>query len=301
MGSMKELNNITTPKKTTNKKLKHNRQYKDSVFVDLFSVDKTTRGNAVMAFYNALHDEKITSEDEIRFVRLKNLLFPKIRNDVSFIAKDKLLVLLEHQSTVNDNIPFRCLEYVVSLYQLDVMDKNKFSNSNLNLFTPEFYVIYNGKEAQPAKKELLLSKLFKHSQKSPKLELVVTVININHPDNKDFMLDCPLLDGYRQLVEKAEEYLRVYGEDGFAMAIEECIKNDILGEYLKRKTEEVTDMFSVEYSYALALEASKEDGIREGIEKGKIETAKSCLGLNLPIDTIAKITGLTKGEIERIK
>ena len=29
----------------------------------------------------------------------------------------KLIVLVEHQSTVNENMPFRCLEYVTRIYE----------------------------------------------------------------------------------------------------------------------------------------------------------------------------------------
>ena len=175
-------------------KLKPNRQYKDSVFVDLFSVDEQTRDEAVISLYNALHDKKITSKEQIHFIRLKNVLFREVRNDVSFIVNNRLLVLLEHQSTINPNMPFRFLEYVLALCKIYVEEKDKFLQSPLSLFAPEFYVIYNGRDAYPALKELRLSKLFKDSEKTPQLELIVTVININHPDNKDFLLNCPFLN-----------------------------------------------------------------------------------------------------------
>ncbi|MGP1438723.1 MAG: hypothetical protein ACTTKH_06600 [Treponema sp.] len=68
-------------------------------------------------------------------------------------------------------------------------------------------------------------------------------------------------------------------------------------------------MFTAEYSYELELEASKEDGIREGIiqgfEKGsydtKIEAARRCLAIRMPIETISTITGLASEEIVKIK
>ena len=42
------------------------------------------------------------------------------------------------------------------------------------------------------------------------------------------------------------------------------------------------------------------EGIAEGISQGKFETVRNCLSLNLPIETIVKITGLTKEEIEQM-
>ena len=278
-------------------KPKPNRQYKDSVFVDLFSIDEQTRDEAVISFYNALHDKKITNKEQIHFIRLKNVLFREIRNDVSFIVNNRLLVLLEHQSTINPNMSFRFLEYVLALYKMYVEEKDKFLQSPLSLFAPEFYVIYNGKDAYPARKELRLSSLFKDSEKAPQLELIVTVININHPDNKDFLLDCSFLNGYKRLVDKVESYLLLYGEDGFSKAIEECIKEGILVEYLKRKTKEVRKMFSAEYSYSLQLEASREDGRREGREEEKSIIARSLVNMGVSLDKISKATGLSEEKI----
>ena len=100
-----------------------NREYKDSVFVDLFSLDEKTRYDAVIPFYNEFHNKKLSRKEEVRFVRLENILFRKVRNDVSFIAEGRLLLLLEHQSTVNVNMPFRCLEYALSLYQKELEAK----------------------------------------------------------------------------------------------------------------------------------------------------------------------------------
>ena len=308
---MKETHDITQYE--DNEKLKPNRQYKDSVFVDLFSLDEKTRYDAVIPFYNAFHNEKITRKEEIRFVRLENVLFRKVRNDVSFVANNRLLILLEHQSTVNENMPFRCLEYVVALYQAEMKARDKFSQTPMMLLAPEFYVIYNGASAYPAMKELKLSSLFKDSEKTPQLELKVTVININHPDNKDFLDKCNFLKGYGKLERKVRRYRELYGERGYIIAIEECIKEDMeLVEYLKRKMREVSQMFSAEYSYELELEASKEDGIREGMkrgmergiergrEEGILSVARSLVDIGISLDKVAQATGLSKEEIKTL-
>ena len=300
---MKETHDITQYE--DNEKLKPNRQYKDSVFVDLFSLDEKTRYDAVRQIYNAFHNEKITRKEEIRFVRLENVLFRKVRNDVSFVANNRLLILLEHQSTVNENMPFRCLEYVVALYQAEMKARDKFSQTPMMLLAPEFYVIYNGASAYPAMKELKLSSLFKDSEKTPQLELKVTVININHPDNKDFLDKCNFLKGYGKLERKVRRYRELYGERGYIIAIEECIKEDMeLVEYLKRKMREVSQMFSAEYSYELELEASKEDGIREGMKRGRTEErfsiARSLVDIGISLDKVAQATGLSDEEIKTL-
>ena len=120
---------------------------------------------------------------------------------------------------------------------------------------------------------------------------------------------------YSKLTGKVWRYKEDYGERGYAMAIEECIREGMeLAQYLKRKTQEVAYMFSAEYSYALELEASKEDGIREGIDigiaKGRAEgrtegraeerffMARSFRDMGVSLDKIAKATGLSEEEIK---
>ena len=53
------------------------------------------------------------------------------------------------------------------------------------------------------------------------------------------------------------------------------------------------------------IEKGREEGIEKGREEGSrtkaIETARNCLHLNMPIETIAQITGLTQDEINQLK
>ena len=94
-----------------------NRKYKDSVFTDLFGSDKYGKQN-FLALYNALAgtDLKI---DEVKLERkvIEQSLYKTFNNDVSWEINGKLIVLVEHQSTVNENMPFRCLEYVTRIYE----------------------------------------------------------------------------------------------------------------------------------------------------------------------------------------
>ena len=49
------------------------------------------------------------------------------------------------------------------------------------------------------------------------------------------------------------------------------------------------------------IRTAEEKGLKKGIEKRNIEIAKKMLQENIAIETIIKITGLTKEEIEKIK
>ena len=139
------------------------------------------------------------------------------------------------------------IEYVLALYKILINQRVKFSQKKICIPKPEFYVMYNEKASYPARKELCLSNLFKSSKeksKRKKLQLELTVIVINHPDNQDFLNSCSLLNGYKKLTERIEKYKALYGDAGYARAIEECIKENIeISEYLKSKMSEVAVNF----------------------------------------------------------
>ena len=59
-------------------------------------------------------------------------------------------------------------------------------------------------------------------------------------------------------------------------------------------------MFSSEYSYALELEASKEDGRIEGIREGVLNTATRMKNENCEVAFIQRITGLSRETIEKL-
>ncbi len=63
----------------------------------------------------------------------------------------------------------------------------------------------------------------------------------------------------------------------------------------------ITEYADVQDAMAYAEEKGREKGLTEGIENEKIEIAKNCLKEGLPIETIAKITGLTVGQINKLK
>ena len=86
-----------------------NRKYKDSVFVDLFSEDEKAKEN-FLSLYNALHGTALKDTEQLKTVRLDQVLYMAFYNDVSYLVDNKIIVLAEHQSTINPNMPLRCLE-----------------------------------------------------------------------------------------------------------------------------------------------------------------------------------------------
>ena len=83
---------------------KHKRSYKDSVFVDLFSEDEKAKEN-FLSLYNALHGTNLPLSCPVENIRLTQVLYMTFYNDVSYLVDNKIIVLAEHQSTINPNMP----------------------------------------------------------------------------------------------------------------------------------------------------------------------------------------------------
>ena len=237
-------------------------------------------------------------------------------NDVSYLVDNKIIVLAEHQSTVNPNMPLRCLEYVTRLYEHIQNLRDRYSRTLKKIPLPAFYVFYNGVEKLPAQKILKLSDSFIMQSETPSLELVVKLININYDKDSQILKSCEPLGQYSRFVEAVRRHIAVDKEHGFENAIKECIKNDILREYLQRKSREVVNMLIAEYDYdtdiavqreeasRIAFAEGREQGITQGISQGSrqksLEIAKTMLTMHYPFEDICKISGLSPEEVRSI-
>ncbi|UTC44552.1 Rpn family recombination-promoting nuclease/putative transposase [Treponema sp. OMZ 857] len=283
---------------------KHNRHYKDSVFVDLFGEDRNAKKN-FLSLYNALYATNYQSTDILKNIRLKQTMYMSFANDVSYLVDNKIIVLAEHQSTVNPNMPLRCLEYVTRLYEHIQNPRDRYSRTLKKIPVPAFYVFYNGVEKLPAKQVLKLSDSFIVQPEVPSLELVVQLININYDKNSRIVTSCELLGQYSRFVDAVRRHIAVDRDHGFEKAIKECIQNDILKEYLQRKAREVINMLIAEYDYDTDIAVQREEAGRaafaEGSRQTKLETAKTMLTMGYPLGDICKIVGLPQAEVEALK
>ncbi|MGI5096864.1 Rpn family recombination-promoting nuclease/putative transposase [Treponema socranskii] len=308
---------------------KHNRRYKDSVFVDFFGEDKNAKAN-FLALYNALHGTELDASTNLEPLRLEQVMYMAFRNDVACLIDGKIIVLIEHQSTVNENMPLRFLQYAARLYERIENPRDRYLRRLKKIPTPEFYVFYNGEDDYPENVTLRLSDAFMTIPERPDLELVVSVMNINYNRGSEILHTCKPLKEYTLFVETVRRHTKLDPENGFQNAIKECIQNDILREYLQRKSREVMNMLIAEYDYdvdiAVQREEEREIALQEGIAQGeakgeakgfslgiaqgklegfsdgsyqaKLETAKNLLGMGLSIKNIAQATGLSETEIK---
>ena len=277
-----------------------NRKYKDSVFTDLFGSDRDGKKN-FLALYNALtgSDYKL---NEVLLERkvIEQSLYKTFNNDVSWEINGKLIVLVEHQSTVNENMPFRCLEYVTRIYEGIVPVKQRYAEKVYKIPNPDFYVVYVGKKEIPLEQELRLSDAF-YEKDSSKLELVVKVKNCTDPNLLPIIKNCDILRQYCQFIEIVEQnYKGLFPKKSFKKAIEIAMDRGILTDYLDRKSREVINMLCAKYSYKDDIAVKKQEAFEDGQQQKTIEAARNFYTNGVSIEIIAKSLGMTTQQVEEL-
>jgi hypothetical protein len=83
---------------------------------------------------------------------LEGVLFKSRMNDISFAIGNRVVVLIEHQSAVNENMPLRLLLYIAKIYETITGEKDIYRKKKIPLPLPEFIVLYNGSAPYPDEK-----------------------------------------------------------------------------------------------------------------------------------------------------
>lgn len=277
-----------------------NRKYKDSVFTDLFGSDRYGNKN-FLDLYNALsgNDYKL---DQVKLERkvIEQSLYKTFNNDVSWEINGKLIVLVEHQSTINQNMPFRCLEYVTRIYEGIVPVKERYAEKIYKIPNPDFYVVYVGKKPMPQEVELRLSDAF-YTKDSSKLELLVKVKNCSDPKLLPIVKTCDILEQYCRFIEIVEQnYSRWSPKRSFRKAIYQAMEEGILIEYLDRKSREVINMLCAKYDYKMDIAVKKEEAFQDGKEAQIIEDVKNFYANGVSIELISKSLKMTPEQVKEI-
>jgi hypothetical protein len=241
-----------------------NKKYKDGMFTSLFSNPDLLR-----ELYCALEGVSLPPDTPVEINTLENVLYMDFNNDISFEIGGKLIVLIEHQSTINPNIALRLLIYISRILEKKVESNKLYSTKQLKIPFPEFFVLYNGVDPFPDNQIVRLSDLFENPQDmgllfqvKPLLELEVRIININEGRNMEQVNRCKKLAEYSMFIEKVRFFQREGNtlEESIRKAIKYCAKHDILKEYLEIHGSEVLNMLLEEWNTEDAIAYAKKEG-----------------------------------------
>ena len=276
--------------------MKVNAQYRDSVFRSFFN--EPTR---LLSLCNSVLGTNYDDSAKLEINTLEGIFFDNRKNDISCSIDNQFLVLVEHQSSVNNNMPFRFLAYVAELLSKLVTDKRKLYKEQLIRFpSPKFFVLYNGNRAEPVEKIMRLSNAFGGDSSS--LELIVTAYNINREVDAPLLGKCPYLRDYSTLVGEVKAGLAegLPLRSAIIRAVKFCLDNGVMGNYLVEHSEEVFDMLALEWNMDDALQARFEDGCEHGRLQERESVAIKLIRRGRPFDEIYEDTGLPLQRIEEL-
>ena len=281
------------------------RNYKDSTFRKLFN-DR----DRIIELYNALSGSNYGNDTNVEIITLDNAIMGDRKNDLAFRIEGKFIVLIEHQSSINPNMPLRTLIYLAREYENNYFGKDIYSKTKINLPTPEIYVFYNGVEDTKTVETLKLSDLYIQKCDKISLEVRVEVININHEKGAEILKKSKSLNDYSLLIHtiRQKENSGKNLEEAIEETIRDFIKQGILAEFLKENGGDVMSFLFEELTREECEAIREQDGFYRGLEVGKaegiievkLETAKIMKSEGESIEKIDKYTGLTEEEIETL-
>ena len=238
------------------------RSAKDTVFRSLFS-----QPEYLLELYRALHPEDVNvTQDMFSNVTIENVLTDKIYNDLGFTVGNRLLVLVEAQSTWSVNILVRAFLYLAQSYQqrFEEDEVNLYSSRRIDLPEPELYVIYTG-DRRERPSELSLSEQF-FSGRQTALEVRVTMLYGENPHD--------IIGQYVRFCRLYTEQVKKHGatEEAVLETIRLCRNENVLTQYLNQHEMEAKSiMMSLFNEEAIQRAYGKEmydEGMAAGVAQG---------------------------------
>ena len=255
------------------------RTAKDCLFTDLFSDPKY-----VWLLYQALHPEdKTASPADLKTVTIKSIIAEHPYNDLGFQVGERLLILVEAQSTWTPNILIRSFCYAAQTYvdYFSEQGKSLYENVKVELPIPELYILFTGKR----KHKVRLISLREHFFKGKRCDIEVKTRVIYAGKKGDIIYQ------YITFCNVLDQQVKLYGKSRKALqeTIRICKSKDILNDYLKTRERELMNIMTALFDQeevTKALIASKEasaekrgikegkkEGIKEGIKEGMLQMA----------------------------
>ncbi len=237
------------------------RTAKNSVFLDLFQ-----NKSYLLKLYKTLHPEDETAtEDSLTNVTIENILTDNLYNDLGFIVNNKLMILVEAQSTWTMNILVRILLYLAQSYHeyFQRTSQNYYKSKKVKMPKPELYVIFTGNKGLKPGKISLSKEFFEGSD----IDIEVRAKAIYESGTDD------IINQYIIFCKVFNEQTKQYGMTRKAVTetIRICKDRNILREYLLDREKEVItimmSLFDEEQIMKSFIRSERHDEARETAER----------------------------------
>lgn len=274
-----------------------NREYKDSVFSLYLS-----KPERLIDVYNAVADTDYPLDTPVEINTLTDVLFKNQINDLSFVLDGQIVVLIEHQSTINENMALRLFLYSARVYEKITKQKPLYKRKRVKIPVPRFIVLYNGNEPYPEHGVQKLSDSFVFQQENPQLELNIDIYNINYEVNAEIVQKSRSLSEYSQFIGRIKQNLAdgLTLENAIKQAIEYGMEHDIMKEFLETHGTEVANMLLSGWNMDEALAVSKEEGFEDGFEYGKMNERQELIRKFSKINTPEQIAETLDESVEYV-
>lgn len=159
----------------------------------------------------------------------------------------------------------------------------------VKLPTPKFLVFYNGITNLPDVVDLNLSDAFQIKETNYSLELKATLLNINPGHNEKLLHACKTLGDYSRYTDMVRTYAKTMAlKDAVEKAIEECIRNHVLSEFLRNNRSEAISVSIYEYDEEHTMRQMREEAFEDGMVAGINALIDSFLEEGFPQDCIVE-------------
>lgn len=238
---------------------KINKKYKDRLFRMAFCEKKD-----LLELYNAMNGSSYSDPEVLEIVTLDDVIYMGLKRGL-FYFSDEYRKYIEKRHL------------------------NIYGSRRVMLPVPQYVVFYNGPENRPERSVLPLSQSFCHMnpEHAACIELKATVININRGYNETLMKQCKKLRDYAEFTSRVRDELKEASslEEAVELAVDYCIRNDILAEFLSSHRAEVCEVILTEYDEEMHIasekEISREEGLLKGREEGRAEGIRALIMDNL--------------------
>lgn len=280
-----------------NREQRAKRVMKDVIFTEAFKEKKN-----ILELYNQLHaDDTTDNEDDIGVLTLRSILATTPINDLGFVAKNKVICLVEAQSSQLNTVLLRSLVYLGRTYERYLANRGRsfYNVTNEDIPVWEIYIVYTEKAGLNGGAQMWYFDMIPND-----------LLDLDHKKVIP-ITEGGMVEEYVSICRTIDNLITEHGYDNVTLegVIKYCReKPGTLANFILEHESEIMglyeEMWTEEGNREMLMKAAVEEARAEGEAKAKNEITKeialSLYRLDVPLKTISESTGLSENEIKEL-